>query len=262
MQKSGEVNIVCVAISGKDDWPTIMGVANDGGPRQATWFGIEAEREPEGTAQGPFAGVVFNRPIDQVFSYRIPARLWETVRLGTRLRVPLGRGDKPAVGYCVRLDDALPEDVERVRLKDVLDVLDDPPLIDAAMLELTRWLSGYYACSWGQALDAAVPAGVKKHAGTRVGTFLTVPDEVRQTCVRHAGAAGQAGRGAGDPLPFGRAALDRRRLPDGPLRRRTDRRLAAARPRSHGPAPDSGREPVIAHLAADDDDATARARRR
>ena len=59
-------------------------------------------------------------------------------------------------------------------------MLDDPPLIDAAMLELTRWMAGYYACSWGQALDAVVPAGVKKEAGTRVGTFLTVPDEVRQ----------------------------------------------------------------------------------
>jgi primosomal protein N' (replication factor Y) len=48
------------------------------------------------------------------------------------------------------------------------------------MLELTRWLADYYACSWGQALDAAVPAGVKKHAGTRVGTFLVVPEETRE----------------------------------------------------------------------------------
>ena len=158
-----------------------MGVANDGGPRQGAWFGIEAEPEREGTADGPFAGVVFNRPIDQVFSYRVPARIREKVRLGTRLRVPLGRGNQPAVGYCVRLDDAFRKASSAVRVKDVLDVLDDPPLIDAAMLELTRWLAGYYACSWGQALDAAVPAGVKKHAGTRVGTFLTVPEEVRQT---------------------------------------------------------------------------------
>jgi primosomal protein N' (replication factor Y) len=158
-----------------------MGVAEDGGPRQGAWFGMEAEPQRDATADGPFAGVVFNRPIEQVFSYRIPARMRQKVRLGTRLRVPLGRGNQPAVGYCVRLDNALPEGVEPARVKAVLDVLDDPPLIDAEMLELTRWLSGYYACSWGQALDAAVPAGVKKHAGTRVGTFLTVPEEVRRT---------------------------------------------------------------------------------
>ncbi|MBV8554010.1 MAG: DEAD/DEAH box helicase, partial [Planctomycetaceae bacterium] len=48
------------------------------------------------------------------------------------------------------------------------------------MLELTRWMAGYYTCSWGQALDAVVPAGVKKRAGTRVGTFLIVPEEVHR----------------------------------------------------------------------------------
>src|SRR5262249_29159481 len=59
-------------------------------------------------------------------------------------------------------------------------ILDPSPLIDHGMLELTRWVADYYACSWGQALDAAVPAGVKKHAGTRVGTFLVVPEETRE----------------------------------------------------------------------------------
>ena len=146
------------------------------GKRQAAWF----DADPEVETEGPFAGVVFNRPIDQVFTYRVPARLRGVVRPGQRVRVPLGRGNQPAVGYCVRVDAAPPEGVAPGRVKDLLEVLDDPPLIDAAMLELTRWMAGYYACSWGQALDAVVPAGVKKQAGTRVGTFLTVPEEVRR----------------------------------------------------------------------------------
>src|SRR5207302_4827020 len=83
----------------------------------------------------------------------------------------------PAIGYCVRVDEAA--EVDPARVKDVIDVLDDPPLIDGAMLELTRWIAGYYACTWGQALDAVVPAGVKKQAGTRVWTCLTVPESTR-----------------------------------------------------------------------------------
>ncbi len=144
------------------------------GKRQTAWFGGDPE------AEGTFAGVVFNRPMDLILTYRIPQRLREVVCPGQRVRVPLGRGNQPTVGYCVRVDAALPDGVESGRVKDVLEVLDDPPLIDAVMLELTRWMAGYYACSWGQALDAVVPAGVKKQAGTRVGTFLTVPEEVRQ----------------------------------------------------------------------------------
>ncbi len=141
------------------------------GDRQGALF------EAAGDAVGPFAGVVFNRPVDQVFSYRIPARLAESAVPGARVRVPLGRGNTPAVGYCVRVDESA--EVEPRRVKDVLEVLDDPPLVDAAMLELTRWMAGYYACSWGQALEAVVPAGVKKQAGSAVRICLVVPEEVK-----------------------------------------------------------------------------------
>jgi primosomal protein N' (replication factor Y) len=155
-----------------------MSVVN--GKRQAAWFGIEPGAEdPQPQGAERFAGVVFNRPLDQVFSYRVPARLAARLCPGQRVHVPLGKGNKPEIAYCVRLDDALPEGVEPGRVKEVIEVLDDPPLIDANMLELTRWIAGYYACAWGQALDAVVPAGVKKQAGTRVGTFLVVPEETR-----------------------------------------------------------------------------------
>ncbi len=156
-----------------------MSVVN--GKRQGAWFGIEPEPAAGGAGgSGPFAGVVFNRPIDQVFSYRIPSWLTQTLQPGARVKVPLGRGNSAAVGYCVRIDDDLPEGVEPIKVKEVVAVIDHPPLIDAAMLELTRWMGQYYSCSWGQALDAVVPAGVKKQAGTRIGTFLVIPEEVRE----------------------------------------------------------------------------------
>jgi len=142
--------------------------------RQAALFEHEAEPAGAVAVEGPFAGVVFNRPVDQVFSYRVPAGLRSRVVPGQRVKVPLGRGNTPSVGYCVRVDDSA--EVDPGRVKDVIDVLDDPPLIDGAMLDLTRWIGSYYACAWGQALDAVVPAGVKKQAGTRVWTCLTVPE--------------------------------------------------------------------------------------
>jgi primosomal protein N' (replication factor Y) len=145
--------------------------------RQAALFEHAAEAPAPSPVEGPFAGVVFNRPVDRVFSYRIPARLRAMVVPGQRVGVPLGRGNKPAMGYCVRVDDSA--EVDPSRVKAVIEALDDPPLIDASMLELTRWIAGYYGCTWGQALDAVVPAGVKKQAGTRVWTCLTVPESTR-----------------------------------------------------------------------------------
>ena len=161
-----------------------MGPVN--GKRQVALF--------DEAAVGPFAGVVLNRPVEAILSYRVPERFRASIRPGVRVRIPLGRGNTAEVGYCVRVDEAPPDDVEPGRIKDVLDVLDDPPLIDAGMLELTRWMASYYACSWGQALDAVVPAGVKKAAGTAIcGSFLTVATEEVKPHPRHPATAPQAG---------------------------------------------------------------------
>ena len=89
------------------------------------------------------------------------------------------------------------------------------PLIDSNMLALTRWIADYYACSWGQALDAVVPAGVKKHAGTRIATFLMVPEEAREALagrLDQSAADSQAGRRDGSSRPR-RVADAGRRLP-------------------------------------------------
>src|SRR5262245_3979470 len=120
--------------------------------RQGAWFGIGGEQPRAG---GIFAGVVFNRPIDQVLTYHVPDRFRQIIQPGQRVRVPLGKGGLLAVGYCVQLESHPPAALDGARIKDVIDVLDAFPLIDRHMLELTRWLADYYACSWGQALDAA-----------------------------------------------------------------------------------------------------------
>src|SRR5437764_9670244 len=101
--------------------------------RQAALFAGEAE--------GPFAGVVLNRPLETVLTYRIPQRLAGKLVPGARVSVPLGKGNAPAVGYCVGVEADLPAGIEPGRVKDVLEVLDDPPLIDRTMLELTRWMA-------------------------------------------------------------------------------------------------------------------------
>ena len=176
---------------------------------------------------GLFAGVVFNRPIDQVLSYHVPGRLERIIQPGQRLRVPLGQGNKLIVGHCVRVDQAAPAGLDPARIKDVAEVLDPLPLIDSNMLALTRWMADYYACSWGQALDAVVPAGVKKHAGTRIATFVMVPEEAREALVHRfdqAAADPEAGRRDGDSRP--RRFVDRcRPMPAGEVRGRADHAL-------------------------------------
>ncbi len=123
-------------------------------------------------------GVVLNRPLETLFTYRVPVELQPQIRLGQRLEVPLGRGNSPTVAYCVQINPVcnLPES----KIKNVIAILDEEPLVDSAMLELTRWLAQYYVCSWGQTLEAVIPAGVRKQSGTAIRTCVALPDALRE----------------------------------------------------------------------------------
>jgi len=110
-----------------------------------------------------FARVALNRPLRCEFSYAVPEALRAAIRPGVRVAVPFGR--RREVGVVVALDETC--DLEPRRIRAVAAALDSEPLIDRDLLELTRWIAGYYACSWGEALAAVLPAALKRERGRR-----------------------------------------------------------------------------------------------
>jgi primosomal protein N' (replication factor Y) len=121
-----------------------------------------------------FAEVVFDRPVDQAFTYAVPDSLRDQVAVGKRVVAPFGHGEKAIVGYCVRLTTTPPART----VKDLRRVLDNEVLLTADLLRLTRWIADYYLCGWGQVLNAVVPGGAKKQAGTRAVTFVEAVPEI------------------------------------------------------------------------------------
>jgi primosomal protein N' (replication factor Y) len=101
-----------------------------------------------------FAEVVLNLPLDRSFTYRVPLALRESVRPGMRVKVPFGPREQ--TGYVVKLAD----NASYPRIKDLKEASDEV-LADDRLLELARWVASRYACSWGEAINAAIPSGVK-----------------------------------------------------------------------------------------------------
>jgi len=62
-------------------------------------------------------------------------------------------------GYVVDFADQ--SELEEEKLKGIEDVLDEGPLVDDEILKLTKWIAQYYLCSWGEAIQAAIPAGIR-----------------------------------------------------------------------------------------------------
>ena len=99
-------------------------------------------------------------PLRRVFTYRIPENLRGTIKLGARLLLPFGR--RNLTGYAVSLHLELPPDVDidESKIKNVIEVTDDEPLITPEILKLTQWTADYYASFWGEMLKASLPAGI------------------------------------------------------------------------------------------------------
>ncbi|MCE9605929.1 MAG: primosomal protein N' [Planctomycetia bacterium] len=136
----------------------------------------EAPWEADDIELRTIATIVFPTGPAQEFDYIVPDALLATLQAGCRVSVPFGRGDRQAQGYCVRVET---KPIGTRRLKEIAELVDDVPLLRPTMMQLTRWMSEYYICDWGQVLESVVPAGVRDAAGTRLTTMLSFPPEQR-----------------------------------------------------------------------------------
>ncbi len=111
-----------------------------------------------------YARVILPLSLPRTLDYRIPPDLKDTVAVGKRVEVALGR-KKLYTGIVAAVHDTPPA----VRnIKDILSVLDAEPVLYPQQLQLWEWIAQYYACTVGEVMDAALPAGLKLTGETRV----------------------------------------------------------------------------------------------
>ncbi len=94
--------------------------------------------------------------IDRPYDYLIPGQLAEAVRPGMRAAVPFGRGNRVSDGIVLALGER--EDGEK--LKSILALLDEEPLLDEGAIQLALWMREQYFCTVYDAMRAMIPAGL------------------------------------------------------------------------------------------------------
>jgi len=103
-----------------------------------------------------YAKVVLGLPLEGPFDYSVPLFLRKNIKSGARVWIEFG--NKKRVGYVVRFS----KETHIQRVKPVLEIIDESPLIDENMLSLTKELARYYGCSWGEAIEAALPDTLRR----------------------------------------------------------------------------------------------------
>ncbi len=95
----------------------------------------------------------------------------EPVTVGRRVEVPLGRGNTPSAGIVIQAGGTeLLEGFAPAKIKSILR--DTGTGLPPGLVELARWMSGYYVCPLGMVLAAMLPAAVKKRTGLRTLVHL------------------------------------------------------------------------------------------
>ena len=94
--------------------------------------------------------------IDRPYSYKIPAELEERIQPGMRVMVPFGAGNRRCDGIVLSVAPRSDE----MRLKSVLALLDDEPVLDQDSIRLALWVRDQWFCTVYEAVRAMLPAGL------------------------------------------------------------------------------------------------------
>jgi primosomal protein N' (replication factor Y) len=92
-------------------------------------------------------------PVMATFTYSVPDELAAQAVVGTRVVVPFGR--RRLTGFVVSQEGAS----RPAGVKDVIEVVDVGPVLDATMLKLAAWIADYYLAPPGEVLRAMLPPG-------------------------------------------------------------------------------------------------------
>ncbi len=130
------------------------------------------------------ARIVFSKRPYGPYDYSVPAEMRGKLGPGQRVAVPLGRGNRPIQGYCVKIigpGHPLASTVNPARMKPITSIVDEQPLISETLLELGDWISYKWHCPPGVTIETIVPVAAREHSNTRQAIFLeSDPDVVKR----------------------------------------------------------------------------------
>ena len=107
--------------------------------------------------------VILPLAIPRTYTYEVPDELVASLQFGMRVEVPLKR--KLLSGI---VSSEVVNGTHDVKLKKIIAVLDDAPIVDEKQFQFWLWIAKYYCCTIGEVMLVALPGGLKLYSETKV----------------------------------------------------------------------------------------------
>ena len=98
--------------------------------------------------------IILPLAIADVYTYNIPDEVCPTI--GCRVLVPLGK--KSILGVIYRHHEG--ELAPNIKVRDIIQIIDDQPIVTPQQIQLWEWLAQYYMCTLGEVMAAALPSEI------------------------------------------------------------------------------------------------------
>ncbi len=114
-----------------------------------------------------YVEIVFPLPFRKAFTYLVPQELEKQSKIGVRAVAPFGK--RTLTGFIInRIKTSSVKD----KIKPIIDILDEQPIVDSSGLKFYQWLADYYLCSFGEALKLSIPYGSEVESKRKI-----IPDQ-------------------------------------------------------------------------------------
>ena len=114
---------------------------------------------------------------DKILHYNVPESLRAGAQVGSLVRVPVGNTMR--LGVIGRIGP--PDDYPVDRLKPIAGVIHPFPALPPDLLELARWMSGYYAAPMDAVIETMIPAAVRSGARIKEQHFIRAAVKLSKT---------------------------------------------------------------------------------
>ncbi|MFX0549126.1 primosomal protein N' [Hathewaya histolytica] len=111
------------------------------------------------------ANVVINSlssAIDRLFTYRIPKDLEEHIRIGHRVRVPFGKGNKSSEAFVMEIYEEDKSSNKGINIKYINKLCEKYPLITYLDIQLINIMRHKYLCTYMECIKVFLPTGISK----------------------------------------------------------------------------------------------------
>lgn len=126
--------------------------------------------------EGLIAQVAPILPIEKTYSFAVPDDLKDSLSLGRRVMVPMGRAGRLVQGFVVNLDRMIWQST----LSPIASVVDSAGYLNDELIELGRRIAEHYACPLGTTLKAMTPEAVRRERGFRTVRYAELAGPVEQ----------------------------------------------------------------------------------